>query len=85
MAIVYSFASLCLGKKRVTLERFVSEMGYGLTLFPVILLTATVFFSGAMEILMAGSKPFIFLAGAYTFVIIIKRPFDKAEVETSAK
>jgi hypothetical protein len=80
VAFLYSVGVILYSKKGFSFERLISEAAYGFTIFPILLLTGSVFFSGLMTILMSGSRPTIFLAGLYTLLIIIKRPFDKAEV-----
>ncbi|MBF6618484.1 MAG: hypothetical protein ITG07_17390 [Candidimonas sp.] len=78
VAAFYAFSrAMFAGHWRV--ESFVVELSYGVSIFPLVLLTATVASSTAINTLMTGNKIIISLAGLISLIVILKRTFERTE------
>lgn len=62
-----------------TAEGFVGELSYGLSLFPLLLLSAVAFSSQALTTLAQGNKVLMTVAGIMALVATLRRRFDKPE------
>lgn len=59
------------------IEKFASDISYGVSIFPMALLALTVVSSTAISWLMSGNKIVISLSGFISLIVILKRTFDK--------
>jgi len=60
-------------------ETMVSDVSYGVSIFPMLMLTLTVVSSAAIDALMQGNKIIISLAGLISLIVILKRSFDRPQ------
>lgn len=63
--------------KNLCFEGFAVELSYGLSLFPMLLLSSTVASSSAVEALLQSNKIIISLGGFIAFIVIVKRSFER--------
>ncbi len=63
--------------KNICFEGFAVELSYGLSLFPMLLLSGTVVSTSAIQVLMGSNKLVISLAGLIAFIVIVKRTFER--------
>ncbi len=59
------------------MEGFISDLSYGLSLFPMFLLAAVALSSKALELLAQGNKVLMSMAGIIALVVTIRRSFEK--------
>lgn len=62
--------------KRPLFEGFVSDLSYGASIYPMVLLTGVVFSSSALNSLAQSNKVLMSLAGLISLVVILKRSFE---------
>ena len=62
--------------RRWRVESIVSDVSYGVSIFPMFLLAMTVVSSSAINALMNGNKIVISLAGLISLIVILKRTFE---------
>jgi hypothetical protein len=60
-----------------TMEGFISDLSYGLSIFPLVLLSCVAFSSKASEALMQSNKIIMSMAGVIALVVTIRRSFEK--------
>ncbi|MDP3627117.1 MAG: hypothetical protein Q8S12_10995 [Hydrogenophaga sp.] len=81
VAAVYAFFRLLRGigdyRQKVSMESFVSDVSYGLTIYPMILLSMVAFSSSALNSLAQSNKVLMSMAGIMSLVVIIRRSFEK--------
>jgi len=61
----------------ITTEAVMIDLSHGVTLFPMLLLSATVFSSAALDTLVHGNKLVISLAGFFSLLSLLKRTFQR--------
>lgn len=77
VAVGYAFFRACRHSHSRTAEGFVSDVSYGLSLFPMMLLSAVAFSTQALDILSKGNKVLMTVAGMMALVATLRRSFDK--------
>lgn len=58
-------------------EAIMYDISHGVTIFPMMLLSATAISSTAIQTLMQGNKLIISLAGVFALLALLKRTFEK--------
>ena len=58
-------------------EAFISDLSYGLVLFPLLLLSCTAFSSAALDALQSGNRIIISVAGFYALIVVLRRTLEK--------
>lgn len=76
VAICYAFLRLCRRRAHVSVESFVSDMSYGLSLYPMLLLSLAAISTKATEALMQSNKVLMSMAGLMALVVTIRRSFE---------
>jgi hypothetical protein len=61
-----------------TIEGFISDLSYGLSLYPMVLLSGAAFSSWATNALMASNKILMSMAGIISLAVIVRRSFEKS-------
>lgn len=59
------------------IESVVSDVSYGVSIFPMLMLTLTVVSSTATQTLMQGNKIIMSLAGLISLIVILRRSFER--------
>lgn len=81
VAALYAFFRLCRCSYRErTTERFISDLSYGVSIYPLLLLALTAVSSKATEQLMQGNKVIMSLAGIMALTVTLKRTFDQPKM-----
>lgn len=62
--------------RRPFIEGLVSDLSYGMSIYPMVLLTGVAFSSSALESLTQSNKVLMSLAGLISLVVIIRRSFE---------
>lgn len=62
--------------RKLTFEGLVSDLSYGVSIYPMILLTGVAFSSTALQSLAQSNKVLMSLAGLISLVVILKRSFE---------
>lgn len=79
VAFFYALGRRLVSQQGASLEAFVSDISYGVSIFPMALLTLTVVSSTALTALLTGNKVIISLAGLFSLIVILKRSFDRPQ------
>lgn len=61
-------------------EAIMYDVSHGVTIFPMFLLSATVFSTTAVQTLMSGNKLIISLAGFFSLLALLKRTFERPDL-----
>lgn len=72
----------CLPRLR-SFERFISDLSYGVSIYPLLLLALTAFSSKATAQLMQGNKVIMSLAGIMALTVTLKRTFDQPKSDSN--
>jgi hypothetical protein len=80
-AIGRSLRALTYPRRPVTMESFVSDISYGLTIYPMMLLAMVAFSSSALHSLAQSNKVLMSMAGIISLVVVIRRSFEKRSEE----
>lgn len=65
------------------MEGFVADFSYGLSIYPMLLLSGVVFSSSAVEQLVQSNRVLMSLGGFISLVVIIRRSFEKPRMNGS--
>lgn len=60
-------------------EAIMYDISHGVTIFPMLLLSATAFSTTAIHTLMTGNKLVISLAGLFALLALLKRTFERPQ------
>lgn len=74
VAFLYAFLRAC--RRGWKAEGFVSDMSYGLSLYPMLLLSLVALSSWAMKELQSSNKVLMSLAGVISLVVLVRRSFE---------
>lgn len=79
IAVAFLYASFRAARqtRTRTLEHFISDLSYGLSIFPLLLLSCVAFSSKASEALMQSNKIIMSMAGVIALVVTVRRSFEK--------
>ena len=76
IAVAFLYSVLRLLRRRSKVESFISDLSYGLSIYPMILLSLVAFSSWAMLELQKSNKVLMSLAGLMSLVVILRRSFE---------
>lgn len=76
VALCYAFLRWCRRRAHMSVESFVSDMSYGLSLYPMLLLSLAAVSTKATEALMQSNKVLMSMAGIMGLVVTIRRSFE---------
>lgn len=79
LGVAFLYSLLRLIRRRSKVESFISDLSYGLSIYPMILLSLVAFSSWAMIELQKSNKVLMSLAGLMSLVVIIRRSFEVQE------
>lgn len=83
IAAFYAFVRMCRSTyHQRSAERFISDLSYGVSIYPLLLLALTAVTSKATEQLMQGNKVIMSLAGIMALTVTLKRTFDQQKMGT---
>lgn len=80
-AVGRSLRSMAYPRRPVSMETFVGDISYGLTIYPMILLSMVAFSSSALHSLAQSNKVLMSMAGIISLVVVIRRSFEKRAEE----
>lgn len=81
VAALYAFVRMCRSTYyQRSAERFISDLSYGVSIYPLLLLALTAVTSKATEQLLQGNKVIMSLAGIMALTVTLKRTFDQQKM-----
>lgn len=82
VAFFYAFVRAARDSFNFTLEKAISDLSYGLSLYPMLLLSMVAFSSRAMQELQQSNKVLMSMAGIMSLVVILRRSFERSPHES---
>lgn len=77
VAVCYAFLRALRHTHSRSAEGFISDISYGLSLYPMLLLAMVAFSSKATEALMQSNKILMSMAGLIALTVTVRRSFEK--------
>jgi hypothetical protein len=80
VAALYALLRGMISCSKMSIEGVVSDVSYGVSIFPMLLLSTAAFSSAPITALMSGNRVIISLAGLFSLIVLVKRTFDRGQV-----